>query len=258
MAALQTKPEISIIVINYNTDELVLNLLNLLDTSRFELIVIDNSDKKTLEDKLNHYKNTRYYFMGQNLGFGRAANYGASIASTEWLFFLNSDTKGTVEQIESLLEITKKYKAQVAAPQLISQGHVENTVGIFDSFLRNPLNHLFGRPHFADCSKVKKPTFFHLATAGALLIQRQIFENKGAFDRDFFMYFEDIDLSLRLHKNNIPVLYVPEVKIEHTGGASSKDSTIKNDMYKQSLNTYLQKNKGSFIATINSIFNNLK
>jgi glycosyltransferase involved in cell wall biosynthesis len=59
MAALQTKPEISIIVINYNTDQLVLNLLELLDTSRFELIVVDNSDKKTLEDKLNHYKNTR-------------------------------------------------------------------------------------------------------------------------------------------------------------------------------------------------------
>jgi GT2 family glycosyltransferase len=196
--------------------------------------------------------------MVQNLGFGRAANYGASLASTDWLFFLNSDTKATVEQIESLLEIAKKNNAQVAAPQLTSQGHIENTVGTFDAFFKSPLNALFGRPHFADCSKITKPTFFHLATAGALLIQRQIFENKGAFDRAFFMYFEDIDLSLRLHKSHIPILYVPDVKIEHMGGASSKDSTIKNDMYKQSLDTYLQKNKGSFIAAINGIFRFLK
>lgn len=258
MAILQTEIELSIIIINYNTDELVLKLLSLLDNSHFELIVIDNSDKKTLEDQLNHYKNTRYFFMGENLGFARAANYGVSVANGKWIFFLNSDTQAQASEIEKLVEITKKNNAQVAAPALISNNHTENTVGSFDPLYKNLLNFLFLRPHFANCTKLIKPKYFDIVTAGALLIQKSVFERMGEFDRSFFMYFEDIDLSYRLYKNHIHILYVPEVKITHMGGASSTDTTVKSNLYKQSLHTYLQKNRGGFVASINRIIGFLK
>ena len=89
-----------------------------------------------------------------------------------------------------------------------------------------------------------------------MLIHKSVFEKIGLLDdKKFFMYFEDIDFSYRLHKAGIKVLYCPKIKIIHLGGASSdQDTRQKNKNYQHGLQTYLNKHRGSVICWINNIF----
>jgi GT2 family glycosyltransferase len=87
-----------------------------------------------------------------------------------------------------------------------------------------------------------------------------VFEKAGYLDEEnYFMYFEDIDWSYQMYKNNIKILYVPQVKIIHYGGESSKkDPDKKNAYYEKGLKTYLKKNRGWLIMKLNSFVHILK
>ncbi|EKD52977.1 MAG: hypothetical protein ACD_61C00186G0014 [uncultured bacterium] len=250
--------DLSIIIINYCTDDLILNLLRQLKThAGVEIILVDNSPIETLSKRLPKRNDVHYYFTGKNLGFSGGNNYGLSRASGEWLFLLNSDTLVNTEDVLALLSETKKSKYLVSAPKLIQpDGKTQNNVGYFDSLFRNPINFLFARPRFLKCSEVRKTTEVELLTGAAMMIHDSVLQRVGLLDeKNFFMYFEDLDFSYRLKKAGIKVLYNPNMKITHFGGASSdQDTRQKNLNYRQGLNVYIRKHRGGLAKTLNSVF----
>jgi GT2 family glycosyltransferase len=259
MAVLQEKTSrISIIIVNYKTPELVINLVKQLGDSEFEVIVIDNSPTNELQAQLP--TDVLYYFLNKNTGFAPANNIGIKKASADWILLLNSDIETNRTEVKRLLDIAAKSKTLVAAPQLVGKNNVvQDNVGYFDSFAKNPLNAIFIIPRFIDCKTILETKNVDLGTAAALLIHKSVFKDVGYFDERYFMYFEDIDWSYQLFKNKIDVLYVPEVKFIHYGGESSKNNlNEKNKLYTKSLNAYLQKNRGYFIEKVNSLFHFLK
>lgn len=248
--------ELSIITINYQTDKLILDLLDELKPhTGVEVIVVDNSPTDSLRTKLPKRKDLTYLFANENLGFSGGNNLGLASAKGEWVFLLNSDTLASTRDILRLLAVTQKKKLKVSAPQLIQlDGKIQNNVGYFDSFSQNPANYIFVRPRFVNCSQIDSPVVADLATGAALLIHRSVIERIGSLDaKRFFMYFEDLDFSYRLHRAGIKVLYYPDVKIIHFGGASSdQDTRQKNKNYQQGLNTYLKKHRGFLINWLNN------
>jgi len=257
-----TKPKISIIIVNYKTDELILDLLKgLKNDNSIEIIVVDNSPKNTLKKNLPVRDDLKYYFTGKNLGFSGGNNYGISRAKGEWLFLLNSDTKTTTEDILELLKKTEKSGYLVSAPKLVQPDkQIQDNVGYFDNYFQNLINAIFARPRKLNCSGVKKPLAADYLTGAAMLVHRSVFDRAGFLDdKHYFMYFEDIDFSQRLHKSGFKVLYLPDIKIVHYGGASSdQDSRQKNINYQNGLNTYLKIQRGPLIATINKVFHVLQ
>lgn len=250
--------ELSIITINYQTDDLVINLVKkLVPRLGVEIIIVDNSSTNSLRLKIPKRSDVRYFFTGKNLGFSGGNNYGLSRARGEWLFLLNSDTLVSTEDALELLSETKKRKYLVSAPKLIQpDGKTQNNVGFFDSLFRNPLNFLFARPRFLKCSEVRKPTEVDALTGAAMMIHNSVFHQIGLLDeKNFFMYFEDLDFSYRLKKSGIKVLYNPNIKIIHFGGASSdQDTGQKNQNYQHGLDVYLKKHRGNLAKTLNDIF----
>jgi len=254
----EKKPELSIVIINYCTDDLVLNLLRKLNSRPgVEIILVDNSPVETLSKQLPKRNDVHYYFTGQNLGFSGGNNYGLARASGDWLFLLNSDTLVTTEQVLTLLSETKKSKYLASAPKLMQlDGKTQNNVGFFDSFFRNPINFIFIRPRFLNCGSTEKPTEVDLLTGAAMLVHSSVFCRVGRLDdKNFFMYFEDLDFSYRLYRAGIKVLYYPKVKIIHFGGASSdQDTRQKNKNYQHCLSVYLRENRGLLAVMLNNLF----
>jgi len=222
-----------------------------------EIIVVDNSPTDSLRTKLPKRSDLTYLFANANLGFSGGNNLGLASAKGEWIFLLNSDTLVSTRDILRLLSVTQKKKLKVSAPQLIQlDGKIQNNVGYFDSLLQNPANYIFARPRFETCSEIEKALVTDLLTGAAMLIHRSVIDKIGSLDdKRFFMYYEDIDFSYRLNHAGIRVLYYPDVKVIHFGGASSdQDTRQKNKNYQQGLNTYLKKHRGPLINWLNNIF----
>lgn len=249
-------PEVSIVILNYQTGQLVLDLVKSLGKNpEIEIIVVDNSPEETLGKDLAKVNiETRYFFKGKNLGFSGGNNYGIKQALGEWILLLNSDTLTTSKDVLSLLEITKKNNFLVGAPKLVGrEGKVQNNVGYFDGLLKDPINWLFARPRFIECGELNKEKEVNLLTGAAMLIHKSVFEKMGVLDdKNYFMYFEDIDFSYRLYQKGIKVLYVPQVKIVHFGGGSSnKELDQKNQNYNKGLDNYLLKHRGEVVSLLN-------
>jgi len=276
MAILQkSNPKISIIILNYQTDELVLNLLRLIDlpagrtppkalpTERrqeledLEIIVIDNSSQNTLSKKLPRSSNIRHFFQNKNIGFSAGNNVGIKKAKGEWILLLNSDTVTNEKEIRRLMKTCRDNNCEVGAPQLKNkEGSIQNTVGYFDSSVKHIINCIFLRPRFIKCESITENTQVDLAIGAALLVKKTVFEKVGLLDqKNFFMYFEDMDFCYRLFKHKIPILYIPKVQITHYGGESAdKDKNQKNSNYQKGLNNYIKKYRGRLVLSINKLF----
>lgn len=250
--------DLSIITINYHTDELILDLLEKLSPHRgVEIIIVDNSKTDSLRQKLPHRKDIHYFFAGENLGFAGGNNLGLSCARGDWLMLLNSDTLVSTRDVLKLLSATKSRNFFVSAPQLIQlDSKIQDNVALFDGLFTNPINHIFARPRFLRCNLLHEPRAVDVATGAAILVHNSVFHRVGLLDdKRFFMYFEDIDFSYRLYRQRIQVLYYPDVRILHFGGMSSdQDIRQKNLNYQNGLRVYLTKHRGRLIALLNSIF----
>ncbi len=249
---------LSIVIVNFQTDDMVLQLLDdLYPNPSFEIILIDQSPENTLKPKLPKRPDVKFTYTGKNLGFSGGNNIGIVKATGEWIMLLNSDTRTSTNDILKLLEITKHNPVLVSAPKLIQpDSTVQNNVGFFDPLFVKPINAIFARPRFPDCSKIQSEIVVDLLTGAAMMIHSSVFEKIGMLDdSNFFMYFEDIDFSQRLHSQGLRVLYVPSIKIIHHGGASSdQNKRQKNFNYQQGLKAYLIKHRGYLIYFINRIF----
>lgn len=255
----QKAPFLSIIILNYHTDEMTFCLVKKMDSEdETEVILVDNSSSRKLENKVKELIHTKYINPGSNLGFAGGVNRGINESAGEWIMLLNSDADTDIQTIKTLIEKCKTHNMKVATAKLITnEGKQETNVGYFSRFLENPINWLFLRPLFISPTDEIK---VQLVTGGALLLHRSVFEKVGLFDdKNFFMYFEDIDYSFRLHQAGISILYVPSCVIKHVGGGSSNnDPTQKDHNYFISLNNYLLKHRGPFIVWLNSLFHFLE
>ena len=233
------KSELSIIIVNYNVSEKVLDCLKSIYDSKpkinFEIIIVDNSEKDSLSKKLhNKYPKVKYINSEKNLGYGAGNNLGVSHAKGEYVFILNPDTKLISGSLNSLLDFAKKNKRAAAiSPILLNE---ENTPydlqgmsvltpkkAIFSlSFLSKLFrNNRIYKEYFQipwDKNKVKETD---IVPGTAFVIKKSLFEKIGGFDESFFLYFEEFDLCKSLIDYGYKNYIIPDVKFFHEWGVST-------------------------------------
>lgn len=89
--------DVSVIIVNYNTSDLVKNCItSIMEKTKnvsFEIIVVDNNSKDgSVETIINEFPQVRVFPLKENVGFGKANNIGVQHAKGRYVFFLNSDT----------------------------------------------------------------------------------------------------------------------------------------------------------------------
>lgn len=228
---------LSVIIVNYNTKELLLKCLQSLkfeiQNLKFEteIIVVDNGSKDGTVEVLRNFKSQDLKFKfklienKENLGFAKAVNQGIRQSHGSAIMLLNSDTVVKRGAIEKLIEFEKKVRpAIIGAKMLNPDGSIQGSCFHLPTICRAIKEYWFGKvgyfskyvPEGNDAVKVEA------VSGGAMLISKRIIENIGLFDERYFMYFEDLDYCRRARKAGFNIYYLPNAEIIHEHGASGR------------------------------------
>src|SRR5438067_630684 len=114
---------ISIIIVHYHVKKELLECIKSIIASKpkssYEIIVVDNDEKKIIKKELSKKFPLVAYVPNENKGFGQGNNIGANHAKGDLLFFLNPDTKVYKGAIDALADYLNRYKkAAIVAPLL--------------------------------------------------------------------------------------------------------------------------------------------
>lgn len=237
-------PDISVIIVNYNVKDYLLQCLRSLNASvgsaTTEVIVVDNdSHDGSVEELQPLFPSVRWIALDENIGFGRANNVGLEHASGRYVLYLNPDTIIGADTLSVMCKFLDEHpKTGIAGCKVL------NPDGSFQVACRRGLPtpwvsfcKLFGLQRLFPSSKLfagynltylpVDATYAVDALIGAFMVGRtELMRSLGGFDPAFFMYGEDIDLCYRVQQAGFDVTYVHTTSIVHYKGESTKRSSI--------------------------------
>lgn len=229
--------DVSIIIVNYNTKELLHNCLESIFQQTkdicFEVIVSDNGSTDGSDNMIEtNFPQVKLIKNNVNLGFGAANNRGLKVATGKYIFYLNSDTI----LLNNALKLFFDYWENSAD---------KDSIGCLGGMLMNEDNSFSNSYHTFPNSK-SCFNFLIRVTASSLYLKKLFKKKKniinsyygpvdfvvGAdmflkndknayFDENFFLYFEETDLQYQLMKCGKKRIIIEGPKIIHLEGASS-------------------------------------
>ncbi len=223
---------LSVIIVTWNTCDLtgeaVRSLLAQQVDADLDLIVVDNgSTDGTVATLRDRFPAVRVIPTGRNLGFAGGNNVGLRRARGDWTLLLNSDTSCRPGALQALLDVARaRPDAAAIQPRLIlPDGSIQWTWNYQPSLLAE-----LGLPWRARAARTRwwqrrvaawrEPREVVAVGLAALLVPRWVWQRIGLLATEPFLFFEEADLSARIHRRGWPLLYVPAAEIEHHVGAS--------------------------------------
>ncbi len=236
--------DLSIIIINYNVKEFLLNLLDSLRKAvkniSTEIIIVDNaSDDGSVEILREKFSNIKLIANKKNVGFGSANNQALQIAKGKYFLLINPDAIVREDTLIKMLEFFDKTpQVGIAGCKVLNpDGSLQLACrrgfpGPWTSFTKVmglsklfPKSRLFARYNLTFLDE--NQTYEVDAISGAFMMMRkEVYEKIGGFDQQFFMYGEDLDLCYRAQKSGYKVYYVHYTEIIHYKGESTKRSSL--------------------------------
>ena len=241
--------DVSIIIVNYNTKELIKNCIKSIyqytNDIEFEIIVSDNgSTDGSIEMLKSEFPNVILIENNANLGFGKANNKGLRIAKGKYIFYLNSDTVLLNNAVKIFYDYweqspNKNEIGALGCNLLDGEGNITHSGEGFPSKKKILKNALMDFLHI-----LKLSVFFFLPESFSFTKKKSIKnETKkiigdidyviGAdlflkndkfalFDETFILYYEDSDLQLLMKENGLRRILIDGPKIQHLEHKSNK------------------------------------
>lgn len=232
--------DVSIILVNYNTRELLLECIRsvMMQTKeiQYEIIVVDNGSKDNSREAVEkEFSDVTFIESGQNLGFGKANNLGAKYARGKYLFFLNTDTLLVNDGVSLFYQYAENNAITGALGSILedkdgnsihSYGWFTTTGGELRDCVSKYLRFL-KKKELLHPLKIETPIYVEYITGADLFMPSRLFREMGGFDPDYFMYSEESDLQYRMSKRGIPRMIIPGPRIIHLEGGSDPSITKK-------------------------------
>ena len=232
-------PKLSIVILSYNTKDLLKNCLNSLGKVKkelaFEIIIPDNGSlDQSAEMVRKNFKEVKLIEIGKNLGFAAGNNQARKYCQGKYVLFLNSDTlivknvlRDTVEYLDQNPSVGA-LSCKLVLPNGIfdkdtRRSFVTPWIGFTHLFLKIdrlfPKSKLFSRYWYGWIS----PDTLHevdVIEGAFFLTRKKILDDLDWFDEKYFLDGENIDLCWRIKAKRFKIMYYPKVKILHIKGAS--------------------------------------
>jgi len=255
------KVELSIVIINYNTCNLLLQCLksiyeNTTDLD-FEILLIDNnSQDESIATVCKHYPTVRTIQNSENLGFAKAANIGASYALGDYICFLNTDTYLVNNAMKETIRLLKENaKAGIVGPLIYNPDMTIQQSVTELSFWGIVLKMLTLRNTTQGKWNIRNHTEYMVVEKGkgllgaCLLMRKDFFLKLGGFDENFFFTGEEGDLILEARRKGWQILQSFKGAIIHHHGATikrieSKEKTHILYSYYSGILYFIEKNYG--------------
>jgi len=269
--------ELSIIIVNYKTREFLKRLLlsirmYLKDNINYEIIILDNaSNDGSVEMIKREFPDVKLIESEKNLGFGKANNFAFQISGGEIILFLNPDT--LLIPNNEFIKILQKFKNDrnigiiggrvfdAQMKQVSSYGHDPTPFTLLLHFTilgkvlarlypplrKYRLNNYYGKEY-----ELEKPV--HQVNGCCIFVRREMINQIGIFDEQFFMYLEETDLCKRARDAGWKVMYVPLRTVIHFGQESAKQDAVQiSKQFISSLRIFYQKHYPKKIKQLNLI-----
>lgn len=238
--------DVSIIIVNYNTKQLtkacIDSIIEYTTEVTYEIILVDNASTDGSVEMFSKDTNIRFLPQPQNLGFGKANNVGIQAAKGKYVFLLNSDTYLCNNALKLFFDFCESnHDKKIGAVGCLLNGKDLKRTHSFADFPRigqvllarfiNPLYKLFGNTYNTlDNDSLIKDTPFKVdyVTGADIFIRKSLLDKYGAFDPEFFMYFEETEMQHRLTKAGYPSYILPTPEIVHLEGGSIKKTNKRN------------------------------
>jgi GT2 family glycosyltransferase len=216
---------ISVIILNWNGIRFLETCLDsLASQSHFpvEILVVDNGSTDGSPDRLrSKFPAVKLIENGKNLGFGGGMNVGILTSRGKYVMILNNDTRldpRCLEELGRSIEKDERYGAAAAKILLEEEGGRIDAAGI--AVCPDGLSIGRGRLETGDLYDRETEVFF--SSGCACLYRREMLEDIGLFDEDFFAYAEDTDLGWRARLGGWKCIYSPKAIVYHLHSASSE------------------------------------
>lgn len=237
--------DLSVVILSWNTRALLRECLRSLARPQpgieFEVLVVDNaSEDDSREMVQREFPAVRLVVNEKNIGFGAGNNSALPHAKGRYILFLNSDTVIVEDALRNLVcYADQNPDIGIIGPKLLNgdgslQYSCRRYPNLATGFFRNtPLGRLFPQNKFATDYLLQdwdhaEPRDVDWLSGAALMIRRDLVDQIGCFDDDYFMYCEDVDLCWRANHAALPgsptpwrVTYYPDAVIYHLIGKSS-------------------------------------
>ena len=216
-------PEVTVIVVNWNTSawlDRCLRSLSCQDGVAAEVIVVDNGSCDDSESLVRErYPQVQWRALGENRGFAAANNEGARLASGRYLAFLNPDAEAEPGWLSALrTALGSDGSVSLATSRIVHLDQPEMVDSAGDGWLRVGTG--FKRGHRGHAVAWDQSDEVFSACGAAFMIRREVFDRLNGFDEDFFLVFEDVDLSYRARLAGHRCVYVPSAIVRHAVSTS--------------------------------------
>lgn len=230
--AMSSAPTLSIVIVNWNTRDLLLKLLGqLFDAPRLEteVLVIDNdSSDDSVAAAQEAFPATRVLPQGRNGGFAFGVNRGLEAATGKWLMLLNTDAELDWEQLELFVQTAEQTgKTGIFGPRIVDENGATQRSTWQQHLPRHYLPNALFLSRFTESPQRTDPGDVDCVSGCVFLIHRDVLPDTGGFDERFFMYFEEADFCKRARQKGHVVQFLPQASFMHVGGLSAEQSAKK-------------------------------
>jgi len=236
--------ELSIIIVNFNTKDITRACLDSIAKWReggtWEIIVVDNGSTDGSVDMLKKYAGITRILNKKNLGFAKANNKGIKIAKGKYILLLNSDTEIREDSIGTMLRFMDGHTSAGAATCRLDLvgGKMDPAchrgfptpwaaftylTGLEKLF---PASRVFGRYHMG-YKNMTIPHQVDCVSGAFFLVRREVIDDVGLLDEDFFMYAEDIDWAYRMKAHGWEIWFNPEASVLHKKKQSGRSNLLR-------------------------------
>ncbi|MBQ7362015.1 MAG: glycosyltransferase family 2 protein [Bacteroidaceae bacterium] len=251
--------KLSVVIVNYNVkyylEQCLRSLQRAIAGVDGEIIVVDNaSEDGSLKYLKPRFPEVVWIECKENGGFSHGNNIGFNKAKGEYILMLNPDTIVTCDSIKKSIEFMDTHpKAGAAGVKMINKDGtfaMESRRGIVKPWVafckatglcrRYPKSRLFGH-YYMSYLDIEEINPIEMVSGAFMLLRRNTLQRIGTLDEQFFMYWEDSDLSYRILKSGEKNYYLPYTIFHYKGESSVKSKLRYRYWLYSSLQTFFKK-----------------
>ncbi len=232
--------DISIIIVNYNTEYLTRQTLQSIYDRKYnidyEVYVVDNSSADNSVKMIqNEFPQVKLIISERNLGFSKANNLALKQVKGKYVLLLNSDTVLLDDCLEKCIKYIENNKevGALGCKVLLENGVLDHACKRGFPTPKASLYYMLKLDKlYPKSSKFGKYTLNYMSedeinevdaiTGAFMMVRREVIAQVGTLDESFFMYGEDIDWCYRIKEVGWKIVYYPKAKIIHCKGGSSQ------------------------------------
>ena len=242
--------DLTIVFSSYQSHNLLKKILKKIHL-KYKIIIVENSKDMNIKKKLEKkFKNVKLIIPNKNLGLAKSYNLGIKKAKTEYIFLNNPDIEIENKAIKNLIFCAKKIKNfGVISPTYRIEKNYKNYE--INSKKKSYNSKLFKKYDIAEVDSIDNN----------FLIKKSTIKN-NLFDENYFLYFETIDFTFNLKKDNKKLFVCKNIKFNHKGSSSLPKKFNKLVMETRSFHFnwskfYFYKKNFHYLYALKKIFPNL-